>query len=109
MYQHNSIDCVILLAVYSLQMSAQTLREARGLAGLTQDQLAARSGVAQATISSLERGVRSNPTIDTVKRLAEALGVAPSSLRFSGPRLDRTVDPGDDRAGHGVEVSRRVS
>lgn len=61
----------------------KTLREARELAGMTQDELAQRSGIAQATISGIECGSRPNPTMDTVERLAKALGVAPFSLRFS--------------------------
>lgn len=83
-------------------MSAQTLREARDEAKLTQDELAALSGIAQATISALERGTRPNPTIDTVNRLAKALGIAPSSLRFSEPQPEATVDPSVDGEGHTV-------
>lgn len=90
-------------------MSTQTLREARDAAGLTQDELAARSGVAQATISSLERGTRTNPTIDTVARLAEALGIAPSGLRFSEPQPEATVDPDDDSQGHTAIAREKVS
>jgi transcriptional regulator with XRE-family HTH domain len=49
---------------------------------LTQEQLADRSGVDQTYISLIERGLR-NPS-DTIKaRLAQALGIAPSMLRFS--------------------------
>ncbi len=42
--------------------------------GLTQEQLAERSGFSQQYISDLERGKR-NPTIVTIYELAQALGV----------------------------------
>ena len=47
----------------------------RGDAGLTQEQLAERSGLSQQYISGLERGKR-NPTIVTLYELASALGVS---------------------------------
>ena len=43
--------------------------------GLTQEQLADRSGLTQQYLSGLERGNR-NPTIVTVYELAQALGVS---------------------------------
>lgn len=43
--------------------------------GLTQEQLAARSGFSQQYISGLEAG-RRNPTIITLFELAQALGVS---------------------------------
>ncbi len=43
--------------------------------GMTQEQLADRSGFSQQYISGLERG-RRNPTIVTIFELAEALGVS---------------------------------
>jgi ribosome-binding protein aMBF1 (putative translation factor) len=46
----------------------------RARAGLTQDDLAAKSKVDQAEISRIERGA-SNPTIDTLDKLGDALGV----------------------------------
>jgi transcriptional regulator with XRE-family HTH domain len=44
-------------------------------AGLTQEQLAERSGLSQQYISGLERG-RRNPTVVTLYELAQALGVS---------------------------------
>lgn len=43
--------------------------------GLTQEEVAARSGFSQQYISSLERGWR-NPTVITLYELAQALGVS---------------------------------
>jgi transcriptional regulator with XRE-family HTH domain len=47
----------------------------RRLKGLTQEELAAKSGFSQQYISSLERG-RRNPTVITLFELAHALGVS---------------------------------
>src|SRR5438309_2181755 len=52
------------------------LRQYRHAAGLTQQDLAERAGLAGRAISDLERGARNRPYRDTVIRLADALGVA---------------------------------
>jgi transcriptional regulator with XRE-family HTH domain len=80
-------------------MTQLTLREARTRRRMTQDDLAAKSGVDQTTISSIEIG-RRNPSDDIRTRLAKALGIAPSKLRFTLPEPDDTVAAGSDRAGH---------
>ena len=49
--------------------------EGRGEAGLTQEQLAERSGFSQQYISKLEKGER-NPTVVTLYELAQGLGVS---------------------------------
>ncbi|MCC8044123.1 MAG: helix-turn-helix transcriptional regulator [Clostridiales bacterium] len=46
----------------------------RERAGLTQKQLAERAGMYQAEISKLERGL-SNPSVDTLQRLAQCMGL----------------------------------
>jgi transcriptional regulator with XRE-family HTH domain len=56
------------------------LKEIRNKKGITQDQLAAKSGIDQTTISAIERGIIMNPTWDTVKRLSSALRVKPEIL-----------------------------
>ncbi|HEY7909339.1 MAG TPA: tetratricopeptide repeat protein [Thermomicrobiales bacterium] len=52
------------------------LRRYRAAAGLTQDELAERSGLSARGISDLERGARERPHRDTVQMLADALGLA---------------------------------
>lgn len=47
--------------------------DAREKQGLTQKELSARTGIAQADISKLEHG-NANPSIKTLKRLASGLG-----------------------------------
>jgi len=44
--------------------------------GWTQGQLAVRSGLGAEHISMIERGIRENPTVETVGKLADALDVS---------------------------------
>lgn len=55
------------------------VRALRLAAGLSQEQLADKSGLHRTYVSSLERGLR-NVGLDNILRLAEALGVQPSVL-----------------------------
>jgi transcriptional regulator with XRE-family HTH domain len=64
---------------------ATTIRTARRRAGLTQSDLAARTGTSQATVSAYESG-RKQPSVDTLTRLLAATGtrltVAPGPARM---------------------------
>ena len=51
----------------------QAIIDARKEAGLTQKELAEKTGIAQGDISKLERGV-ANPSIKTLQRLALGMG-----------------------------------
>ncbi|MEV0700258.1 XRE family transcriptional regulator [Saccharopolyspora sp. NPDC050389] len=55
------------------------VRAARERAGLTTRALAAEAGISQPFLSQVERGLNS-PSINTLYRLAEALGVTPADL-----------------------------
>lgn len=52
----------------------QAMLDARKAAGLTQKELATRTGIAQADISKLENG-NANPSLRTLQRLAEGMGM----------------------------------
>lgn len=76
-------------------MKVTRLAELRAKALLTQEALAARSGVHRNTISKLETGERGAAHAKTAMKLAKALGVqpwelgdAPSPLEFEGWRKD---------------------
>ena len=56
------------------------LKQLRQAQGLTQDALGKKVGVSYAYISMLESGAKTNPTIDTLKRLAKALKVTVGEL-----------------------------
>lgn len=51
----------------------QAMIDARKDAGLTQQELAKRTGIAQSDISKLERG-SANPSLRTLRRLAAGMG-----------------------------------
>jgi transcriptional regulator with XRE-family HTH domain len=53
----------------------ELLRQHRARAGLTQEALAERAGMSVRGLSDLELGARSAPYPDTIRRLAEALGL----------------------------------
>jgi transcriptional regulator with XRE-family HTH domain len=53
----------------------EAVRRARSRQGLSQQELAARSGVAYATVRKIERGETANPGFFTVADIARALGL----------------------------------
>jgi transcriptional regulator with XRE-family HTH domain len=57
----------------------RNVKRVRIARGLTQEELAERSGFSQQYLSDLERG-RRNPTVVSLWELAQALGVAPVDL-----------------------------
>ncbi|HZS92214.1 MAG TPA: AAA family ATPase [Chloroflexota bacterium] len=56
----------------------ELLRRHRLAMGLTQEELAERAGLSARAVSDIERGLKSRPHRDTVRLLAEALGLAGS-------------------------------
>ncbi|WP_265444519.1 helix-turn-helix domain-containing protein [Flexivirga meconopsidis] len=95
------------------------IRARRGQRGMSAAELARRSGVSKATLSSLESG-GANPTIDTLDAVAVALGIPLSDLLVrgedTGPQLIRGT-PGTEgeidrellrrvTGGHQVEIWR---
>ena len=71
--------------VIAMRLAAQ-VRQLRVEAGLTQAELASRAGVTVETVARLERVLRgrssanSNPSLETLARLSEALGVEVAEL-----------------------------
>jgi len=62
-----------------LKKFGKRVGELREAAGLTQDELAAKSGIAYPTITSIEHGQRFT-SLGGLKQLAKALKVHPSEL-----------------------------
>jgi transcriptional regulator with XRE-family HTH domain len=56
------------------------LKELRELAGLTQQELAIKSGLAVSSIAQIEQGMNHNPRMNTLKALALGLGVSLDEL-----------------------------
>jgi ribosome-binding protein aMBF1 (putative translation factor) len=59
--------------IISLEV-VQLLRQERIRRGISMNRLAEKSGLSQSMVSLLERGMR-NPTLDTLLRMADALGL----------------------------------
>ena len=58
-----------------------TLKDIREGAFLSQKELAERAGLTEATVNRLEKS-RHKPIFKTIRKLAEALGVAPGEIEF---------------------------
>ena len=56
------------------------LRDLRRAKKLTQVELSKRAGVTQGYLASLEGGLKKNPSLTILKRLAKALGVPVAEL-----------------------------
>lgn len=69
---------------------ARTLRSARRRAGLSQRDLAERTGVAQPTIARIERG-QADPRFATLNRLLQACGRDLEAITIRGEGVDRTL------------------
>lgn len=86
------------------------LRRLRRDAGMTQEALAERAGVGVRTIRGLETGERADPRVTTVRRLADALELAPAeSEELLAAAVSRPGTPGrsdgrsDDRPDGGPD------
>ena len=72
-------------------MVGQNLRRARKAKGLTQEQLAERTGFAQQHLSELETG-QGNPTVVTLYELAQVLDVTVAMLVTPHGKADDEVE-----------------
>jgi transcriptional regulator with XRE-family HTH domain len=81
--------------------TGRAIKQQREAAGLSLRTLAARSGISSSMISDIERGTKS-PTVTTVVRLAQALGVSTAALIDGGmgpaPRI-RVLRRGEGAGG----------
>ena len=71
------------------RLVGRNVRKFRLALGLTQEELAERSGFGQNYLSDLERG-RRNPTVVTLWEIAQTLGVTPVDL----------IKPDEEALGH---------
>ena len=72
-----------------MSMAGRMVRYARRRAGLTQRQLAAKSGIPQESIARIERG-RVDPRVGTLDRLLEACDFGLEAMPRLGIGIDRT-------------------
>ncbi len=61
-------------------MLAENIKKLRKKKGVSQDKLAKLADVTHTTLVKIESGVNSNPTIKTLKKIADALGVTLDGL-----------------------------
>lgn len=57
-------------------ITAQQIRAARAMVGLTQKQLADASGVSEMSVKNIERGTTPDPRVSTIMALRKALEAA---------------------------------
>ncbi len=78
----------------------KVLKRFRLAAGLSQEELAERAGVAQRTVGDMERGVGRKSQKDTIKQLARGLGLSPqetAELEAAARPRTQTAIPSDGR------------
>ena len=80
--------------IVDLTQLGMRVRDARARQGWNQLQLAQLLGSAQGWLSELETGQHASMEVDTVRRLADTLGISTDYL------LGRTDDPHQDRKEH---------
>ncbi len=61
-------------------MLAKTIKELRKKHKISQEQLAQKAGITYSTLIKIESGANDNPTIKTMKRIADALEVSLDEL-----------------------------
>ena len=67
------------------------IKRMREAANMSQNGLAKKAGIAQATLSAIERSTK-NPSVETVKLLAVALGCAASDLMGESPKTEKAQE-----------------
>src|SRR5215217_4222853 len=65
----------------------KNIREARDAQGLMVSEVARRAGLTVSGVQFVEDGRVRNPSVDTVVKIARALGVAPGELLKEAPEL----------------------
>jgi transcriptional regulator with XRE-family HTH domain len=78
----------------------QRIGDERRRIGMTQDELAATSGIDSANVRAYEKG-RSMPSVHTLFRIADGLGIEPSML-LAGLTLELFGRPAERRSGEAI-------
>ena len=63
-----------------MKILAQNIKKLRKKHKLSQEQLARKAGITYSTLIKIESGANGNPTINTLKKLADALDVSLDEL-----------------------------
>jgi len=68
------------MSTRKLSTIAKNIRQQRKKLGFSQDKLSKLAGVAYNTVVKIESGENSNPTIETLQKIAKALGIRVDDL-----------------------------
>ncbi len=71
------------------------IREIRNRKGMTLEAVAEKADISASSLSYIERG-QNSPTAETMRKIADALGVTIGELLGIGPAVDHEVRPADD-------------
>ena len=71
------------------------IREIRNRKGMTLETVAKKADISASSLSYIERG-QNSPTAETMRKIADALGVTIGELLGIGPAVDHEVRPADD-------------
>jgi transcriptional regulator with XRE-family HTH domain len=96
--------------VFMVMGIGETLRALREAKGMSQPKLAFASGVSTGTISRIERGDTAQPDLETLSKLAAALGTEPETFAssFAAARQPAVAEPRGDYAPAPVDRSDAV-
>ncbi|MBN1444477.1 MAG: helix-turn-helix transcriptional regulator [Candidatus Omnitrophica bacterium] len=87
------------------------IREMRKERGLTQEELAWKSGISLNFMGQIERGHK-KPSIKTLKKISETLGIAPSALfeeiKYAPPEEDLLIEKIKSLLKEGSEEDKKL-
>lgn len=71
---------------------SENIKTYRKDAGLTQKELAKKTGLSFSMVSKLESGEQTNPSLDTIRRIADVLRVTPGELLNTPLSIEEQID-----------------
>jgi len=63
-----------------MNMIGENIKKIRKKKGISQDKLSKLADVTLTTLTKIETGINTNPTVNTMQKIAKALGVSVDSL-----------------------------
>lgn len=70
----------------------ENIKKFRKDAGLTQKMLASKSGLSFSMISKLESGEQTNPSYETLRKIADVLEISPANLMSTPMSIEEQID-----------------
>lgn len=74
--------------------------------GISLDELCERSGVPKGTLSKITAGITNNPTLETVRSIANALGCTLDDLDDNFPTKAKSPAPEEPEAGEKISLEK---